>query len=417
MAWVDFFHLARLDTSYIYSPLGVIFVLSFKFTPVSMIIISAGLKNISASFEEAGLMITSTVKVVTKIILPMIKPAIISSFILVFILSISEFSVPAFLSTRVFTTEIFTQFAAFYNYDLAVAHSIVLIFICASLLYIERIYLADAPFLSVTPRSMRVRTIKLERAKPAVLAAFFLYACISVVIPVSVLCVQALPGRDSALGEAFRLLLPTVGNSVVYGLTGGCVLLFFAVVFAYAAERGKNKFIHPVLLFTFAVPSTVVGIGLIKFFNTPALSFIYSGAGILIFGYLSRFIFITEKLVANAIKQVPTSLEEAAETMGASFSQRTRRILLPLISKGLFAAFLIGFIFIIGELGTTILVYPPGTSVMSVKVYTIMANAPQKLVSAMSLVVLLVTLSALAALMGGFKIFDRFMKGYGGQEA
>ncbi len=44
---------------------------------------------------------------------------------------------------------------------------------------------------------------------------------------------------------------------------------------------------------------------------------------------------------------------------------------------------------------------------MSVKVYTIMANAPQSLVSAMSLVVLIITLSALIVLMAGFKIIDR----------
>lgn len=409
VAWVDFFHLLDIDKSFIYSPWGVVFVLSLKFTPVSIIILSSSLKNLAASFEEAGLMITTTPKVVSKIILPMIKPAIISSFILIFILSISEFSVPAFLSTKVFTTEIFTQFAAFYNYDLAVANSIVLILICASLLMVERFYLADAPFFSVTSRSMRVRTIKLNRSKYVLLSISFIYAFVSVFIPVIVLSIQAFQGKNDALGDAFRLLLPTISNSMIYGVTGGFLLLFFGTVFAYIAERGKNKFVHPVLLFTFAVPSTVVGIGLIKFFNTPALSFIYSGSLIIIFGYLSRFIFITEKLVANAIKQVPLSLEESAEMMGANFQKRTRKILLPLVSKGLFAAFFISFIFIIGELGTTILVYPPGTSVMSVKVYTIMANAPQSLVSAMSLVVLIITLLALIVLMAGFKLIDRVL--------
>jgi ABC-type Fe3+ transport system permease subunit len=410
VSWVDFFHLLNLDKSFIYSAWGVILVLSLKFSPLAMIIISSSLRNLAAGFEEAGSMITCMRKVVTKIVLPLIKPAIISSFILIFILSISDFTVPAFLSTNVFTTEIFTQFAAFYNYDLAVANSIILILICASLLLIERFYLSDAAFFSVTSHSMRTRTIKLNKSRYLVLATFLIYALISVIIPIIVLSVQAFSGTGNALTKAFKLLLPTVIPSIFYGIISSFVLLFFAVIFAYLAERKNFKIIHPILLFTFAVPSTVIGIGLIKFFNTPSLNFIYSGFWIIIFGYLCRFIFITEKIVANAVKQISPSLEEAAKMMGANFSQRMRSIMLPLLSKGLFAAFLISFIFIIGELAITLLVYPPGTSVMPIKIFTLMANAPQNLVSAMSLVVLIITLIILGILMAGFKWIDKIFK-------
>ncbi len=74
------------------------------------------------------------------------------------------------------------------------------------------------------------------------------------------------------------------------------------------------------------------------------------------------------------------------------------RIIIPLIAPGVFAAFLIAFILNLGELGTTIMVYPPGTSLMPIKVYTIMANAPQSTTSAMTLVVLVVILSSTGAL-------------------
>jgi iron(III) transport system permease protein len=58
----------------------------------------------------------------------------------------------------------------------------------------------------------------------------------------------------------------------------------------------------------------------------------------------------------------------------------------------LFAAFIISFIFSLGELGTTIMVYPPGTEIMPIKVFTMMANAPQSLTSSMTLIVLSITL-------------------------
>jgi ABC-type Fe3+ transport system permease subunit len=81
-----------------------------------------------------------------------------------------------------------------------------------------------------------------------------------------------------------------------------------------------------------------------------------------------------------------------------------QKIVLPQISNALFATFLIGFIFCLGELGATILVYPAGTSLMPIKVYTIMANAPQSLVSALSLIIMMITMLALTVLYLGNKI-------------
>ncbi len=407
VSWVDFFIMFGNGKLFIYSPFGVIFILSLIFSPLSMIIISSSLANLSARFEEAGLMMTTNFKIITKIVLPLIKPAIISSFILVFVLSISEFSVPAFLSVNVFTTEIFTQFSAFYNYDLAVANSIVLIFICVSLLLAERYYLADAPFLSMSLKSHKVKLIELKRSKYFLIFIHFSYLSLSVIIPVLVLSIQSFQGNEAIFGKAFSLLSVNIINSVFYSFTGAIFLLFFGFVFAYISEREKIKSINLVLLITFGIPSTVLGIGLIKFFNTPILNFIYSGYWIIVIGYLGRFIFIAEKLISNTIKQIPLSFEESAKLMGASFFLRIKKVLFPLISDGLFGAFLISFIFCLGELGTTILVYPPGTSVMPIKVYTIMANAPQSLTSAMSLIVLLITLIALIFLFTGHKILTK----------
>ncbi len=68
---------------------------------------------------------------------------------------------------------------------------------------------------------------------------------------------------------------------------------------------------------------------------------------------------------------------------------------------------MIGFIFCLRELGTTILVYPPGTSLIPIKVYTIMANAPQSLTSTMSLIVLMITLAALIVLYMGHRFLAK----------
>ncbi|RLD43086.1 MAG: hypothetical protein DRI89_05520, partial [Bacteroidetes bacterium] len=150
VAWKDIFYFFFNNTSFLSSYIGVIMVLTIIFTPLSMLIIGSALSNINAQLEESGFMITNFRTVVLKIIFPLIKPALISSFVLVFIFSISEFSVPAFFGVKVFTTEIFTQFSAFYNHSLAILQSVLLVFICILLLFLDRKYIADAPFLSVS---------------------------------------------------------------------------------------------------------------------------------------------------------------------------------------------------------------------------------------------------------------------------
>ncbi len=107
---------------------------------------------------------------------------------------------------------------------------------------------------------------------------------------------------------------------------------------------------------------------------------------------MGKFSFISAKLIGNSIKQIPKSLDEAAQIDGITRFTRIQKILIPLITPTLFVTFIISFIFSIGELGTTIMLYPPGTEIMPIKVFTIMANAPQSLTSSMTLIVFSITL-------------------------
>ena len=75
----------------------------------------------------------------------------------------------------------------------------------------------------------------------------------------------------------------------------------------------------------------------------------------------------------------------------------------------LFISFMISFIFSLGELGTTIMIYPPGTEIMPIKVFTIMANAPQSLTSSMVLIIFSITLLIITSF---FFMMQPFIKKY-----
>jgi len=407
VAWNDFFYLCFGNINLLASYLGVILILTFIYTPLSIVIIGSAFLNINAQLEEAGEMMTDYLHVIFKITLPLIKPALLTSFVLVFIFSISEFSVPIFFGVKVFTTEIFTQFSAFYNHSLAILQSTLLILLCLLLLFSEKAYLAEAPFLSVQGGGIRTENNHFNHWRGLNVSLLFIWFLLSVLLPLVVLFIQSFDDGTAKFIQAFALLKPTFINSIGLAFAGAMICIVIGFTAAYVAEVKKTKSLIWLLLFVFATPSTIFGICLIKFYNRPLLDAIYSSYAIILLGYSGKFSFIAAKLIENAIKQIPKSFDEVAQIQGIVLFRRIWMILLPLIMPSIFAAFIINCIFCIGELGTTIMVYPPGTEILPIKVFTLMANAPQALISSMTLIVFSITLLLITALYLFFKALPK----------
>ena len=209
VAWKDFFFLLNENISLNPAPLGVILVLTSIYTPLSMIIIGSALSNINASLEESALQISNQPRMIFHILLPLIKPAIFTSFAFVFIFSISEFSIPAYFGVSVFTTEIFVQFSAFYHHSLAIIQSIFLVIICLSLLFAERKYIADAPFLSVGSKGQKCKSYTFGTFKFLSFTFLLFWIIATVILPFTTLCIQAFQGGSNKFIQAFELLLPS----------------------------------------------------------------------------------------------------------------------------------------------------------------------------------------------------------------
>ncbi len=384
---------------------GAVLILSTVYVPLSMLIIGSGFERINYHLEEAGLMAGSRWIVMRKILIPLLKPWIYSSFILTFILAISNFSVPAFLGVKLFTTEIFTQFSAFYNHSLAIVESLVLVVVGLLLLFGQRKFLHRAPFFAVGTKG---NSIKLWEGKILyVLGTLWvlLWFVIFDFLPLMILVFHSF-GDGEALSRAWHLLEPAMWRSLVLALLGGIVIVFVGFFAGYMTKLGQM--IDWALLIMFALPSVTLGISLIKAYNNTFLEFIYSSFVIIVLGYVGRFGFIGSKLIGNGLSQIPQSLEEVAIVMGISRNKRLESILFPLILPAVAAAFVIGFILSFGELGVSIMVYPPGSQLVPIKIFTIMPNSSQDLTNAMVSEVLIIMLILVGFLYFGIKKIFKF---------
>ena len=232
VAWKDGFYWLFGNSSSIYSGYGVIMVHTFAFFPLAMLITGSALSRIHTGFEEAGLMVVPLKRMVLKIMLPLIRPALTISFLLILIFSLSDFSVPAFFNVRTFTTEIFTQFSALYNFSMALGQSILLLLVIFALLFIEASYLSDAPFFSVSKKGSHSKEYTLKRP-----FAVHLVLCILLLLvlltPVLMLVLQSLTGRVFFFAKAWELIRPAAVQSLKLASAGALLVTLIGLWSAY----------------------------------------------------------------------------------------------------------------------------------------------------------------------------------------
>jgi iron(III) transport system permease protein len=380
-----------------YSLPAAVLVLSIVFFPLSMLATESGLRRVDGRLEEAALVVAPPGRVLARVTLPLALPAVLAAALLIFVLAISEFGVPALLRVRVYTTEVFTAFAALYDVSRAVLIATPLL---ALSLFVSAAAALIGDRLVVTRRSSVAPPIAFDAWRHVATPIIVTTIVLTVGVPVSTLAAEAFRARSVA--DVFAGSGAAVANSLLLSAAAATLVVGVAVWLGYARTRlTRRPGLAADVLFVvlFAVPSTIVGIGLIGLWNRPGIpGRIYGTDAMLLLGYLARFLPVAALVLAAAARHVPVSHEEAATVSGAGWLRTLWYVVLPQMRLGLGAAWTIVFVLAFGELGVSILVAPPGESTLPIRIYTIIANTPSSTVAALALLQAVVIFTPLAVL-------------------
>ena len=373
-------------------------VLSVALYPLSMVMTEAAVRGIEPRLEEAAALVAVPGRVLWRITLPLIMPSVLAAALVVFVLAISDFGVPAVLRVRVFTTEIFTAFAALYDFARATALAVPLLLL--SLLVASVSVRLAGDRLVASRRGGAGEPQTLDRWRGAAVGMITGVVLAALVLPITILAVEArqvsswrtvVAGSGDAIG--YSVTLATVGATLVCGL-GLCL--------GYArarAERGVAVAADVVCIVLFAVPATIVGVALIGLWNRQGVAgAIYATHGMFLLVYLARFTPLAALALATSVRRVPSSQEEAASVSGAGWFQTMTQIVLPQVKLGCLAVWVVVFTLAFGELGASVLVTPPGESTLPIRIYTLIANAPPAQVAVLALLQIAVIFTPLALL-------------------
>ena len=202
-------------------------------------------------------------------------------------------------------------------------------------------------------------------------------------------------------GEAWQRVGQTFGNTLVYGLGAGVIAAGLGGVLALAAGRfaGPRIFLLAGLLVALALPPALSALGFIQLATVapPAWDPLLRGRGIVSLSLGLRLTPIAALFVLRSLGAMSPSWARAAALHGVSLPLYLARVLLPWIRGALLAAALLIALLAVADVGTTLLLHPPGSASLPLTIFTVMANAPESLVSLLCLFYL----GGAALLLGG----------------
>jgi iron(III) transport system permease protein len=387
-----------LLSEWTYSLPAAAVILSLVFYPISMLATELAMRRIDGRLEEAAMIVAPSRRVLWRITLPLVAPTILAAALITFVLAISEFGVPGLLRVRVYTTEVFTAFAALYDFSRAIVLAVPVLMLSIAVAAAAAVLGGDR--LITGRRSVgRSPVVLNEWRRPAGIAVLLVMAA-TVALPIVILGWEALAARS--LMEVVAGSRNAIVSSLLLSAVGATLVVALAVWLGYAQSRMPRaaRLVAQVLLVgLFAIPSTIAGVGLIGLWNRAGpLGAAYGTDIMFLLAYLARFVPVAALILAAAAQAVSVSQEEAAAVNGAGWFRTFRAIVLPQMRFGIAAAWVIAFVLAFGELGVSVLVAPPGEATLPIRVYTMIANTPASQVAALALLQALVIFAPVAAL-------------------
>jgi len=388
----------------IYSLYGMIFALGIYMSPYVFVLTASVLSAIDPALEEAAAVSGSgPFSVIRSVVLPLATPGIAAAALLAFLNSVEQFGIPAILgrpaNVFVLPTEIYSLMNRFPpDTSQASSAAMLLLVISAAAVSLQQNMISRRSYVTITGKGFRQRRFGLGKWRYA--AYFFVgtYGFIAVGLPMLALLLSSflvagtvtLTGNSFSvqhyayLFESYPATTRSLLNGFIYSAIGATVALVLAALSAYFIARYRTMLtwlMRTILMFPLVLPGIVIGTGLLLAYIRPPIV-LYGTMWILVVSYITRFLPFAERASSAALQQIDRSLEEASVVCGASWLTTSWMVIIPLIRPALIGGWLLLFVSMLRELGTSVLLYSFGQEVPAVVLFDLLDSGNMGAMSA-----------------------------------
>ena len=197
----------------------------------------------------------------------------------------------------------------------------------------------------------------------------------------------------------FDALLTSLEISLGVSLFGTALGIALALALEGRSRRGLGAFADALVMLPNGVPSVVLGLAVLVAYHARPLD-LSSSSVIVVMVQLAIVLPFCYRCAAAALSPELTVLREAAASLGAPPAMVLRRVVLPRILPAIRVSLALGFALSIGEIGATLMVYPPGFATAPIMLIGNINRGYYLPASALALLLLGVALIALLVIAG-----------------
>lgn len=402
-----------VGTFSIYGLGGLLLTHVMHFLPLAALTIAAGLRVIPSAVEEAAISLGGRPSsIIVRVILPYVAPHILMAFVLVFLSSFGDVGAPLLLGGNfgVLQLEIYTSFVSVTtDQRIPVILSGWTILISIVILQVVR---------TLMRRTEQMHTFSgvsmLHRGRGLRWAGFAYCAIVigTMLLPYVVIGMSSLSTIWGAglLPDAFTLrnyaglgaVLEPLKSSLILAAVATPVCVLLAVMLGDILHRFPRRAaaLDYVALLPFVLPGVTIGIGLMKVYSGMqvfGLTIPLAGTWMLLaVSYSVRRLPPVLRVMVAGYSRLDRGLEESSSSLGASQTRTFLRVTLPQLLPAMGVAMTIAFIRIISELGSTLVLYPPGWETLAVAIFQLADEGYIARASAVSVLLVFVTVVFIA---------------------
>lgn len=376
-----------LDPRWFSGYFAVLFIMTFACTSNHIIFLTNAVRSIDYQVIEAARNLGASFSTILfRIIAPLLKPTLFAITILTFLTGLSAMSAPLIVGGVEFQTinpMIITFARSAYSREIAALLALILGIATIALLTFMNKIEQGGTYISIAKTKSKMVKQKIDSPLANVLAhvlayGLFLVYATPIILVVIYSFTSPLAIRSSTLTlDSFTMenyitfltkrnaLKPYV-VSLFYSFLAAVLVAVLAVVASRIIHRARGKFATALeysLLIPWLLPSSLIALGLILTYDAPNLlvarQVLIGTPTILLLGYIIVKIPFSLRMIKAAFFGVESSLEEAAQSMGANPFYTFRRVVLPIIFPAVLSVIVLNANSLLSDYDLTVFLFHP----------------------------------------------------------
>ena len=409
---------------FVYGLFPMVIVIALHYSPFAYLLIGGILKNMDATLEESATILKAgRMKIIRRITMPIVMPAILSTFLLIFSSGFSSYTVPVFLGSAVKTFTLSTKMRALINAGYQ-GQGYIIAFVsialgCFILGLNQWVTGKRKSYTTVTGKSGQVSLVDLKKANTPLsllLCAYVLFFAIAPLISFALESVIRQPGNYHLSNMTLHFWIGTEASAYETGMISGILLnptmwkalgrqvllaLIVAMIvgtsgmligYSCVRQRGGrlSRWVESMAFFPYLMPAMAFGTIYLAVATSQGFKFLYGTFALLILVASIKFLPFASRSGINSMLQISPEIEEAAMVVGVPWWKRMVRIMFPIQKSSILSGYLLPVISVMREVALFTLLVPYARYLLTTMLFSFNETGYSQYGSAVTLLIVLI---------------------------